>query len=162
MKKLILLLSIICLQVFPQTGSLNSTATLLVKVPLAITAINSNLDFGQIILTGNALTPSVSPSQGARFVIQGTPAGIVTVGFNSITLNNNLWVGTYGGTSGSLIFTPIVHDGADNPIINGRSYSLSSGVGIGELNFNIGGSLNIPSNQPPGDYTGQFSFTVSY
>lgn len=162
MKKFILLLLVLFLQVFPQTGSLNSSATLLVKVPLSITAINANLDFGEIILAGNSLTPSVPPSQGARFIIQGTPASNISITFNSITLDNNQWVNTYGGTAGSLIFIPEVHDGFDNQIISGRSYLLSSGTGTGELNFNIGGSLTIPANQPPGDYTGQFFFTVSY
>lgn len=162
MKKLLFFLVFIAVHAFPQTGSLNSSAALLVKAPLSITAINSTLDFGEIILTGNPFTPSVPPSRGARFIIQGTPARNVTVTYNSITLNNNLWVNNYGGKAGSLVFTPAVRDGSDNQILSGNSYLLSSGAGIGVLNFNIGGSLIIPANQPPGDYTGQFSFTVSY
>jgi len=137
--------------------------------PLSITSINSSINFGEIILTGSAFVYDLHPSQGAIFRIEGHPARNVVISYSSTSLSNAQWVSQYGGTVGSLNYSPnVVHTGSSSvyqspqPVTNGGSYQLQEVNRNGILYIWVGGTLNIQANQPIGDYTGTFNITVTY
>ncbi|MGB9665572.1 MAG: hypothetical protein ACPL25_11745, partial [Ignavibacteria bacterium] len=120
--------------------------------PLSITAINSSINFGEIILSGSAFIYTLHPSQGAIFKIEGHPNRNVVISYNYSSLSNAQWVAQNGGTVGSLNFTPnVVHTGSSpvydlpEPVMNGGSYPLPEVDRNGILYIWIGGSLNIQS-----------------
>ena len=162
MKNLLFLILLSTIRILPQISSLNSSASVFVKVPLSITAVNANLDFGEIILAGSVINATVLPNQGAQFTVQGTPGRSIIITFSNITLSNSQWVSTYGGTSSTLSFIANVVDGSGSTILSGGSKLLSTGGGVGALTLKVGGAISIAANKPHGNYTGQFSFTVSY
>lgn len=147
--------------VFAQ-NSISGTASVYAAVPLSIQAVNPNLDFGEIILTGSSFTASVAPQNGADFRITGHPERGVTITYSSITLDNSQWVNLYGGTVGQITFTPYIIRDDNTIILSGNSYILSNDLLGGTLRMFIGGSIDIAAIQPHGDYTGIFAITVSY
>ncbi len=139
------------------------------KKGLSISLIGGNLNFGEIILNGSAQTPSITPASGANFRVIGHPNKSVTITFSSVTLDNNAWVASNGGSNGTMTFTPTVkHTGSDqtynnpNDVVSGNSYTLVNQAGDGYLYLWVGGSLAIAANQPHGDYVGTFNITVAY
>ena len=152
-----------------QQVSVPGTARVNMIKPLSITAINNSINFGEIFLTGSAFIYNLHPSQGAVFRIEGHPNRNVIISFSSTSLSNAQWVSQYGGTVGSLNYTPyVVHTGAssvyDLPqvVTNGGSYQLQNVNQNGILYVWVGGTINIQANQPIGDYTGTFNITVTY
>lgn len=149
--------------------SSSATASVNMIKPLSITALNSTIDFGEIILSGSSFIKNLEPSQGAIFRVEGHPNRNVIISYSYTTMSNAQWVSQYGGTLGSLNFYPdVVHTGASStyqnpvPIINGGSYQLVNSGGIGLLYVWVGGSIKIFSDQPAGDYSGTFNIMVSY
>ena len=159
MRLFILLCILFSVSLFAQESS-NGTASVYVVRPLSVEALNPNLDFGDIILTGAQFMVTVSPLSGAEFQVTGHPSRNIIVTFNSITLDNSQWISVHGGTTGQIPFTPhvIQEDGTD--VISGNSYQLPGTLGI--LTLYLGGSINIAGNQPYGDYSGTFTINVSY
>lgn len=152
-------------------SSASATATVLaqLKKGLSISLVGGNLDFGEIILNGSPQTPSIAPSAGANFRIIGHPNKNVTITFNNVTLNNNAWVSSNGGTNGTMVFTPSIKQTGSSStyesatdVVSGNSIPLVNVSGDGYLYLWVGGSLSIAANQPHGDYTGTFSITVAY
>ncbi len=131
-------------------------------MPLSITATAGELDFGEIILTGSNFTTSINPFSGKLFIVNGQPGRDITVGFSNSMLNNNNWVSSFGGQLGSLEFIPDVRLNDNAIVLNGDSHTLIIAGGSGELVLNVGGSIDIQSDQPPGNYEGQFTITVAY
>ncbi len=173
MKRLILsliVLSFISSLSYAQSSA-SATATVLaqLKKGLSVSLIGGNLNFGEIILNGSPQSPTIAPSSGANFRVIGHPNKNIMITFNNVTLDNNAWVSSNGGTNGTMVFTPVVkHTGSnssyDTPtdVLSGNSYNLVNVSGDGYLYLWVGGSLSIAANQPHGDYTGTFSITVAY
>lgn len=168
-KYLILFLIISFTYSYSQINSNSATASVNMIMPLSITAINSTINFGEIVLSGNSFIEYLTPTEGAIFRIKGHPERSVTVSYNFSDLSNSQWVAQNGGTVGSLSFFPeVVHTGANssyqNPVTvqNGNSYVLITSGSVGVLYIWVGGSINILANQPAGDYIGTFNITVSY
>lgn len=148
-------------------ASANVTAQL--KKGLSITNFTGDLDFGEIILTGSAQTPAITPGSGVRFDVSGHPNKDVVISFANVTLNNNAWATTFSGTTGTLVFTPVVHHTGSsttytpgNVVTSGNPYTLVNSSGTGLLYLWLGGSLAIQENQPQGDYEGTFTISVAY
>lgn len=173
MKRLILsliVLSFISSLSYAQSSA-SATATVLaqLKKGLSVSLIGGNLNFGEIILNGSPQSPTIAPSSGANFRVIGHPNKNIMITFNNVTLDNNAWVSSNGGTNGTMVFTPVVkHTGSnssyDTPtdVLSGNSYNLVNVSGDGYLYLWVGGSLSIAANQPHGDYIGTFSITVAY
>jgi len=168
-QKLLVILIFWCSIISAQPVSISGTASVNMIKPLSITAINSSINFGEIILTGSAFIYNLNPSQGAVFRIEGHPNRNVVISFSATALSNAQWVSQNGGTVGSLNYTPyVVHTGAssvyDLPqvVTNGGSYQLQNVNQNGILYVWVGGTINIQANQPIGDYTGTFNITVTY
>lgn len=151
------------------SASANVTAQL--KKGLSITNLSGDLNFGEIIVASSAQTPFIAPASGVRFEVSGHPSKNVTINFSGVTLNNNEWVTAFGGTNGTLLFTPSVeHTGGSSTysgaasVSDGNSVALVhlAGSGTGYLYLWLGGSLAIAADQPQGDYTGTFTMTVAY
>jgi len=152
-----------------QTISTQGSASANLIKPLSISSFSGEINFGEIILTGSSFIQNLSPQQGKIFRVEGHPNRLTSITFNSITLSNAVWVTINGGSLGSLSFSPnVVHTGAsagyENPVIvySGNSFQLVNSGGTGLLYLWVGGSININSSQPQGDYTGTFNITVSY
>lgn len=167
--KILILIFFYYFHLSAQPTSISGTARVNMIKPLSITAINSTINFGEIILSSSAFVFNLHPSQGAIFKIEGHPNRNVVISYNYTSLSNAQWVSQYGGTVGSLNFTPnVVHTGSssvfDLPqiVINGGSYQLQEVNRIGILYVWVGGSINIQANQPIGDYSGTFNITVAY
>jgi hypothetical protein len=143
-------------------NSESATASANLIVPISISATVGSLDFGEIILTGSPFISSIHPTNGKYFVINGHPGRGVTIIFNSIQLSNVNWVSTFGGSTGSLDFTPDVRLENGTQVLNGNSYILNLVSGTGELVLNVGGAIDIEADQPHGFYEGLFTITVSY
>ncbi len=148
-------------------ASANVTASL--AKGLSISNFTGDLAFGEIILTGSAQTPTILPGSGVRFDVIGHPTKFVTITFAGINLTNNAWVSTYGGTNGTLAFTPNVqHTGSsisytgNVSVTSGNTVPLVNVTGDGLLYLWLGGSLAVGASQPQGDYTGSFTMTVTY
>lgn len=173
MKRLLLstvLLLFIGSSIYAQSSA-SATATVLaqLKKGLSISLIGGSLDFGEIILNGSPQSPTIAPSSGANFRIIGHPNKNVVITFNNVTLNNNAWVSSNGGTNGTMVFTPSVKQTGSSStyesatdVVSGNSIPLVNVSGDGYLYLWVGGSLSIAANQPHGDYTGTFSITVAY
>lgn len=173
MKRLILtsiIFSLVASFVYAQSSA-SATATVLaqLKKGLSISLIGGNLNFGEIILNGSPQSPTIDPSTGANFRVIGHPNKSVVISFNNVTLDNNAWVSSNGGTNGTMVFAPVVkHTGSNSSyqsasdVVSGNSYTLVNVSGDGYLYLWVGGSLSIAANQPHGDYSGTFSITVAY
>ena len=151
------------------SASANANVTAQLKRGLAITNLDGDLNFGEIILDGSVQTPSIAPGSGVRFEVTGHPNKDVTVTFSGVTLDNFAWVIANGGTNGALDFTPSVEEtgssstySSPNPVTTGDVISLDNVTGTGYLYLWLGGSLDIAANQPYGDYTGVFTMNVAY
>ena len=151
------------------SASATANVTAQLKRGLAITNLDGDLDFGEIILDGSAQTPTIAPGSGVRFEVTGHPNRDVTVTFSGVTLDNFAWVTTNGGTNGTLDYTPDVEEtgssstySSPNPVTSGDVVQLVNVTGTGYLYLWLGGSLDIAANQPYGDYTGIFTMNVAY
>ena len=78
MRLLFLLGLLLSINLYAQESS-NGTASVNVIRPLSIEAINPDLDFGDIILTGAQFIATVSPLSGAEFQVIGNPAWNVII-----------------------------------------------------------------------------------
>lgn len=168
----ILVMSIILTSNIFAQSSANASATVTanLKKGLSMTAIDPSIDFGEIILTaGSAQSNSVAANAGAKFQVVGHPGKAVNVTFANASLDNNSWVLANGGSNGSLTFVPSVEQTGGNStyasasaVSSGNSINLVNNSGDGYLYLWVGGSIDIASNQPHGDYTGTFTITVAY
>jgi hypothetical protein len=151
------------------SANASATVTANLKKGLSISNFTGDLDFGEIILTGSAQTPSKNPSDGVRFDVTGHPNKNITITFSGLNLNNDAWVIANGGTNGTLAFTPSVeHTGNSSTYVtgtavtSGQTVTLVNTTGNGRLYLWLGGSLAVGASQPHGDYTGSFTMNVAY
>lgn len=151
------------------SASATAEVTAQLKRGLAITNLDGNLNFGEIILDGSPQTPTIGAGAGVRFEVTGHPNKDVTITFAGVTLDNNAWVIANGGTNGTLTFTPDVEEtgssstySSPTTVISGDVVPLVNVTGTGTLYLWLGGSLAIAASQPYGDYTGTFTMNVAY
>ncbi|MCB9220095.1 MAG: DUF4402 domain-containing protein [Ignavibacteriales bacterium] len=171
-KKLIVLLILIStIELFSQSNFTSSAnVSISINNGLAISKVGGDLDFGDLIYTGNRQTLTRSPDLGVEFVVTGNRRNRVSVSFpNRINLDNNDWVNINGGPSGTIRFSPNVRHTNGNinyvgskKVNSGTSYRLSNDSPNGKLYLWVGGGLLINRNQPYGAYKGTFTITVEY
>ena len=168
---IVLLVLISNVKIFTQSNFKFSTdINITLANGLAINKIAGNLDFGEIIYNGSAMTLSRSANEGVEFEVTGGRLRSVTVTFpNMINLNNYNWVNMNGGKNGSISFTPIVERSGGflgflfpKTVTSGSSHILDFGNAFGNLFLWVGGTLNINQNQPIGTYNGTFTITIAY
>ena len=147
---------------FSQPVSQSAGASIFLLSPISITPSSGDLDYGEMILTGSPFTEIKTPAGGKLFIVNGTATRSVSITFSSINIDNWVWVITYGGTNGQITFTPDVELDDGTNVTSGDLFPLPNVLGVGELKVWVGGSLDIAAAQPIGDYTGQFTITVSY
>ncbi len=128
------------------------------------TTTGGDLTFGTIIPGSSSGTVTINPSTstrnssgGVQLVdsISGPAAFDVTGAANSsytVTLPNN---GTTTISSGNSTMAVNSFSASPTP---GSSTLDSQGVST----FKVGGRLEVPANQPSGNYTGTFDVTVAY
>ena len=145
-----------------QTASNTASGSVNIILPISITSVGGNLDFGEILLMGSSTVYQLLPIQGQHFQITGHPGYSVSITFNQVDMSNAIWVSLNGGTVGSLIFAPVVIDSQNEPIVSGNFYPLINNGSTGVLDVMVGGSISVSANQPHGDYIGTFTITVSY
>ncbi|MBK8947015.1 MAG: DUF4402 domain-containing protein [Ignavibacteriae bacterium] len=167
----VLLIMISSCKLFAQSN-FNATVDINISLNngLALNKIKGDLDFGEIIYTGNNLTLSKIPESGIEYEVTGFRRRYVTVSYSrNVYLNNYNWVNINGGTNGTIRFRTVARHtngninyiGATN-LGNDSRVRLSNTNPLGKLYIWIGGNLTINSNQPYGDYNGTFSLTVEY
>ncbi len=148
---------------FGQTTAYQSgTASANLIMPLSIEAGNGDLDFGDILVTNSTRQETIRPENGKEFVVRGQANRNVTVVFSKIKLDNFKWVSNHSGESSTLTFTPEVLQKNSQKVKSGDNLILKPEGLIGEIKFNVGGSIKVKSNQPEGDYDGLFIISVSY
>ena len=162
LKKIFILAIIISSYTLGQVASADAVVTVNMISPLSIAAGAGNLDFGEIVLAGSPVTKTIQPIDGQEFNIKGQPNLHFTVTYNSITITNAQWVSLYGGTIGNISFVPNVESIDFKKVTSGKQYKLSNKGSIGTFDLLVGGTITVAANQPPGDYTGLFTITVSY
>lgn len=164
MKRLLFIFIIVTFVNNAQSQSASSTALGRANIlqPISITSISGALDFGEIILTGTSTNYQINPALGQQFLITGNPGRSVSITFNQITLSNANWVAFNGGSMGILTFMPSVVNSNNNVIISGNFYPLINSGTVAMMYIRAGGSITVSSNQPPGNYSGIFTISVSY
>ncbi|MGH6780812.1 MAG: DUF4402 domain-containing protein [Sphingomonadaceae bacterium] len=142
----------------PGTGQVRVTTV----QPLTLVK-SSDLDFGSISAGATAGTVRIDASTGARTTTGGAtaaggaPTRAVFVGASTLGLALNVQISpsptlTRSGGGGSMT-TALQVEG-------GTGWRLFTGTG--PHIFRVGGQLNVGANQPRGNYTGQFTLTVTY
>ena len=129
-----------------------------------------DLDFGTLVSGPTGGTVTVNPVTNART----TGGGVMPVGGGA---HRAAFVGTGGRllifVSGSTSVTLARAGGGAAPMTASLiRAATTSGGGIallgatllpsGVQTYYIGGTLTVPANQPPGDYSGTFTLTVNY
>ncbi len=148
-------------------GDVSVNATLVKGIQL--NRSSGNLDFGEIILSPSSTSVRKSPDNGVVFVLNSHPNKSVSISFSSVTLSNTIWANENGGTPSSIMFTPEIVQTGNNSnfvdpieLLSGSSVIPPTSGGTAFMNIWVGGSLNILSNQPQGDYTGTFIISLTY
>ncbi|MCB2088264.1 MAG: DUF4402 domain-containing protein [Sphingomonadaceae bacterium] len=168
-----------------QAQSVATPVQIVVLKPLSILK-TEDMDFGDILETGAGavvMTPSITPTcvedntnlihsgncQPAEFVGVGSPNQIMRIkkpAGGQILLT---------GPGTDMLIANIVIDGSPSLqlVVNGNGNGNAGGNGNGFVRyrivstdgyweFRVGGTLNVPSGQTPGVYTGTFQIDVSY
>lgn len=162
-KSILFLICVGYLSILGQTtGYESGSATANLLMPLSIEEGNGNLDFGDIIISDSPRKEVLTPLNGKEFIVKGEANRSVTVNFDNVELNNFEWISLTGGQSGSLEFVPDVRVNNSQMVNSGEEIILNKNGLIGELKLNVGGSIDIKSSQPTGEYKGLFIISVSY
>jgi hypothetical protein len=131
---------------------------------LSITKVNENgLNFGEIIISGSGQNKFILNKDGQEYRITGHPGRIITLSYDqSVPVSNT--EGTLTFQSNTADYTASENYEDPFPIESNGTATLKNigSNGIGLLNIWLGGNIEIPANQSPGEYLGQFSITVSY
>lgn len=159
----IIIIFFIYINILAQTSAYQSAeATANLIMPLSIEAVDGSLDFGEIVITNSPRTMYLAPEVGKKFIVKGDVNRSVVVTYNDVQLNNNLWVSNFGGINGNLTFIPEVKLKNLRILQSGSTIFLDKVGFIGKTEINVGGTIEVPSNQPVGNYTGSFIITITY
>ncbi len=151
----------------------NGTAKAAIIEPLSL--INTaDLDFGTLISGATSGTVTINPSTNARTSAGGvTPVG---GGAHRATFQGAARIGLIVTINGSNTATLTRVGGGAPPMTANLTRTYGSGftvvtlpifgtvtiIATGLQTYYVGGTLNIPANQPDGDYSGTFNLTVNY
>jgi len=142
-------------------GSANATATVYATVigSLSITASNAAIQFHEIPQgTSKTVSPKNGGPDAAAFVVTGHPNHDITVSYdNSVTLTgpgNDL-------TMTSSVSGNTANDQQNSTIFGSNPQTVQMGSDA-KYYLWAGGTINVPSNQATGDYTGTFHIAVAY
>lgn len=135
----------------------NSTATVTIKTPIAITETTA-LSFGTVIPTA-AATPAtvVLDHSDSATSADATITGATTGDFTVTGADNSAFtISGLGTVSMTGAGTPMSLTLTSNPAAG--STNLSSG----SATINVGGSLSVGANQQSGAYSASYAVTVNY
>lgn len=145
----------------PVSAAANGKAIIL--IPLKLTNVRL-LDFGTVVTSSSPGTVTIDQNTGLA-----SPSGGVTI-VTSPTDGRALF--DFAGTANQTVTfsittaTPLaLSDGTDT--INVSSLALNTTTGTVDpttlkVEVAVGGILDVPANQPDGDYTGKFDVTADY
>ncbi len=129
----------------------------------------TSLEYGEIVLSGQAVTASIEPSNGAVLMVAGGPDKNVTITYATSILSNESWAKQNSGSPSSIVFTPDIENTGKNnsylspsKIVSGNSYKLEKVKSDGRLYLWVGGSIQVDKAQAQGDYEGIFTVNVTY
>lgn len=151
---------------FAQSSATQSTtATTRIISPITLTK-NSDLAFGTIVKPSSGTnTVTIDASTGARTKTGAGDAALAT----STTGRAAYTVGGEGGQGFSITVPATVDmsNGSDNLTVTltktAATGSLSGTLGsAGTATFGVGGSFDVASTTPSGNYTASFDVTVAY
>lgn len=164
MKKIFIIITIAASVINAQieTRNVSLSASAIMVTPISISVSSSELNFGEIILTGASFNQSIDPFSGITFTVNGNVGRNFIPTFSNLVLTNNAWVISNGGTLGNITFIPNIKLDDGTIVTSGNLYPLQASGLIGTRNLKLGGTISILASQPHGDYTGVFTMTVSY
>lgn len=162
-KNLLLLLSLFIFTAGSLFAQSSATApiNISIKKALSITPVSGAINFGEI-LYGTTNGATLTPDLGAKFLIDGSEIRKVTVTYAASTALTDQFTNT-------LTFTPnVVETGSDasynipNPLSSGTPTDLINNGGNGMLYVWVGGSVDVTTSTPEGEYAGTFTMSVAY
>jgi len=165
-----LLLSYILITSIALGQGSNATANVSVTIvkALQISQIQGDLDFGELVLGGVSTTLNRTPDQGILFAVNGSAGRDVVVDYQNTILNNQSDT-PENPANNSIKFVPRIKTTFANssysnakPVLSGNSYQLENKDGYGLLYLWVGGEMDIDYELSSGDYSGEFSVSVSY
>lgn len=129
---------------------------------LQINKLQGDLSFGDFVQTGVSAKMERTPDKGILFEVNGNPGRDVTLDFENVSLGN-------GSENNSLNFIPHLSQTKSNStyinpteVHKGSSHKLENINGTGYLYLWVGGEIMVDKELSNGDYSGDFSVTVSY
>ena len=148
----------------------NASANVRVTIvkALQVSEIQGDLDFGELVFSGASTTVERTPDQGILFAVNGSVGKNVVVDYQNTLLNNVDGLPENPANSSIEFIPKIKTTFADQnysnpePVSNGGSYQLTDKDGDGILYLWVGGEIDIDSELSSGDYSGEFSVSVSY
>lgn len=131
-----------------------------------------DLDFGSLISGSTGGTVTINPTNNVRSATGGvTPVssgahraafqGTGGILFITVTGSNSVTLTRAGGGAAPMTATltrAMTTSGGGITLLGPSVTLLPSGV----QTYYVGGTLTVPANQPPGDYSGTFQLTVNY
>ena len=152
-----------------QAADYPGTATAAVVRPNTLIKTN-DLDFGTLVSGPAGGTATIDPVTGARStsggvnpvgagqqraVFQGTGGFLLLFvsGSNAVTLTR-----AGGGSMSATLSRAVSTSGGGITLLGPSATLFPSGV----QTYYVGGTLTVPANQTPGDYSGTFTLTVNY
>jgi hypothetical protein len=153
-------------------GQGNLTASANVKITivqsLQINQVKGNLSFGEVVLGGVSSKIEKTPDKGILFEVNGGAGRDVVVDYDKTLLHNERVANDISNKS-TIQFIPQVNTTYANknysspePVSTGNSYQLTNNNGSGVLYLWVGGEMDIDRELLSGNYSGEFSVTVSY
>jgi hypothetical protein len=146
-----------------EAGAAEASATATI-MPAISASKKSDLAFGVIIPSEASGTVTITPSTSDRtreggVVLVASTSGAAS--FNISGASNTVYTVTLPETD-----TIKISSGSNTMTVHSFTISPPSGSARldsdGQAIFNIGGTLNVGADQPPGNYTGTFEVTVAY
>lgn len=151
----------------------NGAAKASIIEPLSLTN-TADLDFGTLISGTSGGTVTINPSTNA----QTSAGGVTPVGGSAhrATFYGAARIGLIVTINGSNTATLTRVGGGAAPMTANLTRTYGSGFNVitlpivgavtiiatGLQTYYVGGTLNVPANQPDGDYSGTFNLTVNY
>ena len=149
-----------------RTASANVRVTIVKAIQ--ISEIQGDLDFGELVLSGVSTTVERTPDQGILFAVNGSSGRNIVIDYQN-TLLKNINEIPDKPLINSIQFIPRINttyadQNYSNPesVSNGGSYQLKDKDGDGIIYLWVGGEMDIDSQLASGDYSGEFSVSVSY
>ena len=145
-----------------KTASANISITIVNS--LQINQIKGDLSFGELVVGSVSTKLAKTPNDGILFEVSGQAGRNVVVDYQNTILNSQSI-----SNNSTIQFRPKVNTTFDSQdysnatsVSAGGAYQLASNNGDGILYLWVGGEMDIDSKLQSGNYSGDFSVTVSY